>query len=114
MGMSKANELLLLGKKIDAKTALDWNICSQIVPGCDQSGNPFHPKSLGSITCDQIDNHILKLPLGDKTSEVREAQTAKEIMLVFGSRLIDPLDFCRHDSCSPSRKTGTGVQGRAG
>ena len=30
MGLSKANELLLLRKKIDAETALAWNTCSQV------------------------------------------------------------------------------------
>eukprot|EP00541_Cyclophora_tenuis_P006338 CAMPEP_0116573678 /NCGR_PEP_ID=MMETSP0397-20121206/18930_1 /TAXON_ID=216820 /ORGANISM="Cyclophora tenuis, Strain ECT3854" /LENGTH=243 /DNA_ID=CAMNT_0004102275 /DNA_START=23 /DNA_END=751 /DNA_ORIENTATION=+ len=73
IGLSKANELLLLGKKIDAKTALDWNICSQIVGGCDQSGNPFHENSLASVACQQLDRHLLSLPLGGKTSQVSES-----------------------------------------
>ena len=68
-GLSKANELLLLGKKIDARTALDWNICSQVVADKDVSDDPFGPDSLASRMCNEIDRKLLSLPLGDKTAE---------------------------------------------
>lgn len=69
-GLSKANELLLLGKKIDAATAYEWNICSKVVSTCDKSGDPFGPSnSLANMLCDEIDKNILTLPLGDKTAE---------------------------------------------
>jgi peroxisomal 3,2-trans-enoyl-CoA isomerase len=69
MGLSKANELLLLGRKIDAKTAVDWNICSQISPGstCD---NPFHPASTAHHLARELDERLLGLPLGQKTGEI--------------------------------------------
>ena len=69
MGLSKANELLLLGKKIDATTALNWNICSQIVRDADTSGDPFHPQSLASQMCQELDKRLLSLPNGDKTAQ---------------------------------------------
>jgi enoyl-CoA hydratase/carnithine racemase len=70
MGLSKANELLLLGKKIDANKALDWNLCSEIVTDCDVSGDPFHNNSLASRMCHEIDHRLLSLPVGDKTADV--------------------------------------------
>ena len=68
MGLAKANELLLLGKRIDARTAVDWNICSRIVGKVDESGDPFHPNSLASVMCDELDKQLLSLPLGSKTA----------------------------------------------
>jgi len=70
MGLSKANELLLLGKKIDARTALERNICSEVI---DDIGNdnvrcdPFHPHSLASKMCDLIDSKLLSLPKSGDT-----------------------------------------------
>jgi hypothetical protein len=48
MGLAKANELLVLRKKIDAETPVDWNICFRIVEDVDLSGDLFHPK-IGQI-----------------------------------------------------------------
>ena len=70
MGLAKANELLLLGKKIDARTALGWNLCSRIVEDVDSSGDPFHPNSLASQMCHEIDRSLLSLPLGETTSNM--------------------------------------------
>jgi peroxisomal 3,2-trans-enoyl-CoA isomerase len=71
MGLSKANELLLLGKRIDAKKALDWGIASQIISDCDKaSGDPFHPNSLASRMCKELDKRLLSLPNGAQTAEV--------------------------------------------
>jgi enoyl-CoA hydratase/carnithine racemase len=70
MGLSKANELLLLGKRIDAKKALDWNLCSEIVTDCDVSGDPFHSNSLASRMCNEIDRCLLSLPVGNTTADV--------------------------------------------
>jgi len=69
MGLPKANEFFLLGKKIDAATAVDWNLCSRVVENVDQSGDPFHPQSLANQMCDEIDERLLSLPLGEKTAE---------------------------------------------
>jgi enoyl-CoA hydratase/carnithine racemase len=68
MGLPKANEMLLLGKKIDAKTAVDWNISSRVVQDVDLSGDPCHPKSLASFMCNEINSLLLSLPMGDKTA----------------------------------------------
>ena len=68
MGLAKANELLLLGKKIDAKTAVEWNVCSRIVHDIDASGDPYHEKSLASYMCQEIDSHLLSLPLGQQSA----------------------------------------------
>lgn len=71
MGLSKANELLLLGKRIDAKTAQDWGICSQVISDCEkESGDPFHPNSLASRMCKELDKRLLSLPNGQATAEV--------------------------------------------
>lgn len=69
-GLSKANEMLLLGKKICALTAMDWNICSKVVKshGTTSPDDPFMPDSLGSQMCKEIDRKLLSLPLGDKTA----------------------------------------------
>lgn len=66
-GLSKANELLLLGKKIDARTALDWNICSKVV-NTEVGADPFHINSLASNMCTEIDKKLLSLPLGERTA----------------------------------------------
>jgi enoyl-CoA hydratase/carnithine racemase len=67
MGQSKSNELLLLGRRIDAKTALDWNLCSRIVE--DDNGNdPFSSTSLAGRMCSELDRNLLSLPLGNRTA----------------------------------------------
>lgn len=71
MGLAKANALLLLGEKIDADTALQWNLCSRVVKGCDASGDPFHSSSLGSYMSNEIDERLLSLPRGHQTALVR-------------------------------------------
>jgi enoyl-CoA hydratase/carnithine racemase len=67
MGQSKANELLLLGRRIDAKTALDWNLCSRIVED-DKSNDPFRATSLAGRMCHELDRNLLSLPLGNRTA----------------------------------------------
>ncbi len=70
MGLAKANEFFLLGTKIDASTALQWNICSRIVQDVDLSGDPFHSLSLANQMAQQIDQQLLSLPLGDQTAQL--------------------------------------------
>ena len=69
-GLAKANEMLLLGKKIDAQTSVDWNICSNVVSiptkGID---DPFCKESLASRMCYEIDKKLLSLPLGNQTAK---------------------------------------------
>lgn len=67
MGLSKANELLLLGRKIDAKKACEYNLCSEVVHNCDMSGDPFRPSSLASRMCNEIDSKLLSLPKGPES-----------------------------------------------
>lgn len=69
MGLSKANEILLLGKRIDAQKALDWGICSQVVTDCD-CNDPFNPNSLASKMCQELDKRLLSLPNGPATAQV--------------------------------------------
>ena len=69
-GLSKANELLLMGKKVDAQTSVDWNICSRKVNVTSNgTADPFHMESLGSRMCAEIDRKLLSLPLGERTAE---------------------------------------------
>ena len=71
MGLSKANEMLLLGKKIDAKTAVEWNICSRVLSSKEfDDVNPFAKNSLANNICRELDKRILSLPRGDVTAEV--------------------------------------------
>lgn len=71
MGLAKANELLLLGQKIDASTAVQWNICSRILECSSNPANdPFHPNGIGVQVCQRIENHLLSLTLGKETSLV--------------------------------------------
>ena len=71
MGIAKANELLMLSRKIDAETAVQWNVCSRIVEDCDMSGDPFHSNSVGSYMSREVDDRLLKLPRGRQTAQVR-------------------------------------------
>jgi enoyl-CoA hydratase/carnithine racemase len=68
MGLSKTNELLLLGKKIDANTALQWNICSRVIKSEDL--DPFQPGSLAKYMANEVDKCLLQLPLGAKTASI--------------------------------------------
>jgi peroxisomal 3,2-trans-enoyl-CoA isomerase len=90
MGLPKANELLLLGKRIDAHTALSWNLCSQVVSGCDTSGDPFHPDSLAGKMANEIHQRLLSLPLGDRTSRVF-------VSMVRGRRKARLEEVCRNE-----------------
>lgn len=69
MGLSKANELLLLGRKIDAPTAVEWNIASRVVDNHENFVDPFHPKSMASQMAQELDRRLLSLPEGSQTSE---------------------------------------------
>lgn len=69
MGLSKANEMLLLGKKVDAETAVKWNISSQVVSGTNTE-DPFHHNSLANHMAREVDERLLKLPLGERTGQV--------------------------------------------
>jgi len=71
MGLAKANELLLLGQKIDANTAVQWNICSSILDCSNHPTNdPFHPDSIGIQVCQRLEEKLFSLPLGNETSVV--------------------------------------------
>ena len=69
MGLSKANEMLLLGKKVDAETALKWNICSQVLRDTNVE-EPFNHHSLANHMARELDERLLKLPLGERTGQV--------------------------------------------
>ena len=80
MGVAKANELLLLGKKIDAHTAERYNICSRVIMKKDlnptntteeeSNNNPFHERSIGIYMCREILHSLLDLPHGHETSMI--------------------------------------------
>jgi enoyl-CoA hydratase/carnithine racemase len=103
MGLSKANELLLLGKKIDAATALQWNICSQIVSNgavgadCD----PFDSQSLASHMCRELDQKLLSLPAGDKTAQYF-------VSMVKGARRVQMEQICREELYKLDERFDTG------
>jgi peroxisomal 3,2-trans-enoyl-CoA isomerase len=71
MGVARANNLLLMGKKIDADQAFADKLVTEIVRACDQSGNPFAVRSIGYQVSNDLDNQLLSLTHGDKTAKVR-------------------------------------------
>jgi len=71
MGMARANNLLLMGKQINANEALSDKLVTEIVRNCVQTGNPFDEQSIGYKVCNDLDNQLLSLTHGDKTAKVR-------------------------------------------
>lgn len=67
-GLAKANELLLLGSKLTAQQALEYNLCSRVLR--IHHDNPFDDASLGSYLCDELHRQLLSLPLGKETARV--------------------------------------------
>jgi enoyl-CoA hydratase/carnithine racemase len=105
MGLAKANELLLLGKKIDAETAVKWNISSRVVP-CNQEGDPFHPQSLASLMADELNQRLLSLPLGERTAQYF-------VQLIRGSRRAHLQQVCRNELVKLDERFDTGQVAQA-
>ncbi len=74
MGMSHANELLLLGKKIDSERAVLDRIVSGIVDVTDTTSkdnlNAFASGSIGSKVCQDLDERLFQLCHGDKSAKI--------------------------------------------
>ena len=71
MGMGCANELLLLGEKIDAEKAVSYRLCNGIIHGCNhRCKDAFASDSIASMVCQDLDRKLLSLPCGEKTSRV--------------------------------------------
>lgn len=71
IGLAKANELLLLGQKIDANTAVQWNICSKVIENSNSSiDDPFHSSSIGIQVCEHIEKNLLSYPFGKESSTI--------------------------------------------
>ena len=73
MGISKANELLLLGRKIDATTALNWNIVSRVVDIADYTTATTiqqQEQPLAMIMAHDITSNLLSLVHSDGTIAV--------------------------------------------
>jgi peroxisomal 3,2-trans-enoyl-CoA isomerase len=109
MGLAKANEMLLLGKKINAQQAYDWNICSRIVPkstAVDGAGaDPFQdPQSIANQMCREIHQQLLSSQsqsLGHATMEYfvslirnnhRRRERLKRVCLIELEQLDDRFD----------------------
>ena len=103
-GLSKANELLLLGRRIDAATALQWNICSRVVGSSHP--DPFDENSLGSRMCHEIDRELLSLPLGDQTA-------AYFVQFIKGARSERLRDLCLRELAGLDERFDTGQVGEA-
>lgn len=72
MGQAKANELLILGRKINAETAVDWNICSRIILEHEENEKPLlGSRTIGDKVCSMIDLELFSLSSGSNTSKVR-------------------------------------------
>jgi peroxisomal 3,2-trans-enoyl-CoA isomerase len=78
MGLPRANELLLMGKKINAERAYSDKLVSGIIKDCGQSGDAFADDSIGvRVSCD-IDDCLLSLSHGEKTAKVFVSLTRSE------------------------------------
>jgi len=71
MGVARANELLLMGKKIDAERAVLDRLACGIIDDCDDCGDAFSNGSIGVKVCRELDERLFQLCHGDKTSKVR-------------------------------------------
>ncbi len=69
MGLSRANEMLILGEKIDSRKAVQNGLCVGIIDGCD-CGDAFTSNSIGRKVCDHIDEKLLTLPNSGNTAKV--------------------------------------------
>jgi enoyl-CoA hydratase/carnithine racemase len=71
MGTLNANEMLLLGRVIDADTAKNYNLVSRVIPkvgnDLNEGYDPFHPQSLTSQLCCEIHGKLLRLPCSMNT-----------------------------------------------
>ena len=71
MGLQHANEMLLLGEKIDAKKAIEYNLCMKIIYDCNEDCvDAFAKDSIGMKVCQEIDEKLLSLPSSEHTSRV--------------------------------------------
>jgi enoyl-CoA hydratase/carnithine racemase len=72
MGLSKANDLLLLGKKIDAQTAKEVNLCSNVIDlkNCEERDDPFAYNNIGDIMCRELNDRLFSLPHSSKSSRI--------------------------------------------
>jgi len=69
MGLARANNLLLMGKQINANEAVSDRLVTEIVRNCDQSGDCFDEQSIGYKVCNDLDNQLLSLAHADKTAK---------------------------------------------
>lgn len=89
MGLSKANELLLLGKRLTAKEMVEWNIASRVV-NISSLQDPFQGTSLASNLAALLEKSLLSLPCG--------TQTAQYFAKLVGSTRRDELkEVCLHE-----------------
>ncbi len=69
--MLAANEMLLMGEKIDASKAVSNHLCTRIMEDCNHCcESAFSIDSIGSKAVEEIDNKLLSLPSGDKTAKI--------------------------------------------
>jgi enoyl-CoA hydratase/carnithine racemase len=111
MGLSKANELLLLSREINAQTAVDWGISSRVVHDCDTSGDPFHGRSLASQLCCEIDARLLSLPKGPQTAryfvEMLRGQSRSRLQAICREEL---LKLDERFDCGDVQKAARGLR----
>lgn len=72
MGLSAANEMLILGKKVGSTRAVEVGLCSEVVvEDGGVGGDPFLEGSIGGKMCREVEERLLSLPHGDATAKVR-------------------------------------------
>jgi len=71
MGLSAANEMLILGKKVGSTRAVEVGLCSEVVvEDGGVGGDPFLEGSIGGKMCREVEERLLSLPHGDATAKI--------------------------------------------
>ena len=71
MGLLAANEMLLMGEKVNASKAVSNRLCTRVMEDCNQCcEDAFSVESIGWKACEEIDNKLLDLPSGNQTAKI--------------------------------------------
>lgn len=88
VGLLRANEMLLLGKSIDAQTALQWNLANEVLANdcvleqCQQIAQQFHAQPLQGLLASK------KLIRGSRINDLQKR--ISEEAVVFAKQLQEP------------------------
>jgi peroxisomal 3,2-trans-enoyl-CoA isomerase len=71
MGLACANEMLILGEKINAQKAVSNHLCIKIVEECShECTDAFAPDSIGRMVCQILVDKLFSLPSSEATARI--------------------------------------------